>query len=253
MIDLKEKLKKNELTLGSWVTLGHPSIGEIMAAKGFQWLVIDMEHSVITLAEAQRLVQVIELSGIFPLIRVGENNPNIIKRSMDTVARGVIVPMVNNRADAEAAVASVKYPPMGTRGVGLARAQKYGFGFEKYKEWVKSNSVVIAQVEHIKAIENLEEIVTTPGIDGTIIGPYDLSGSMGYPGEFDRDEVNEAIERYDKVCNKLCKPKGSHVVQPDPVKANNLIGKGYAFLAVGLDTLYLGEKCEDILGEINKN
>jgi 2-keto-3-deoxy-L-rhamnonate aldolase RhmA len=133
---LKEKLKTQTLTIGSWITLSHPAIAEIMAKAGFDWLTVDMEHSAITLHQAQQLVQVIELSGCTPLIRVGENNPNLIKRAMDTGAHGVIVPSVDCREDALKAVRAVKYPPLGTRGVGLARAQGYGMEFEKYKEWV---------------------------------------------------------------------------------------------------------------------
>lgn len=171
---------------------------------------------------------------------------------MDAGAYGVIVPMVNSKADAESAVNAVKYPPAGMRGVGLARAQKYGFGFDEYKEWLQAHSLVIVQIEHIKAIENLEDILRTPGVDGTIIGPYDLSGSLGWPGEFERSEVKAALERYERVCNALGKPKGFHVVQPDPQKTKAYLSRGYLFIAVGLDTLYLGHKCSEVMGEIRK-
>ena len=121
---LKTKLKNNELTIGSWITLGNSSVAEIMAQAGFEWLTIDMEHSVITLDIAQQLIQVIGGYGVVPLVRVGENNPNLIKRVMDAGAYGVIVP-INTKEDAKAAVNAVKYPPIGTRGVGLARVQGY--------------------------------------------------------------------------------------------------------------------------------
>src|SRR3990172_12592200 len=123
MVNLKEKLKQNKLTIGSWITIGNSSIAEIMAKAGFDWLTVDMEHSAITLHQAQQLIQIIELSGVVPLVRVGENSPNLIKRVMDAGAYGVIVPMVNSKEDAEKAVNAVKYPPVGNRGVGLARAQ----------------------------------------------------------------------------------------------------------------------------------
>ena len=160
MIKLKEKLKNNAPTLGSWITLGHPSIAEIMASSGFDWLTVDMEHSVITLDIAQQLIQIIETSGVVPLVRVGENSPNLIKRVMDAGAYGVIVPMVNSKKDALLAVNSVKYPPVGIRGVGLARAQGYGFNFKEYKKWLEKDSIVIVQIEHIEAINNLEDILS---------------------------------------------------------------------------------------------
>lgn len=247
---VKEKLRKKMLTIGSWITLGHPSIAEIMVNAGFDWLTIDMEHSAITLPQAQQLIQVIELSGITPLVRVGENNHTLIKRVMDAGAHGVIVPMVNCKDDAINAVNAVKYPPIGTRGVGLARAQGYGLEFEKYREWVNKESIVIVQIEHIEAVNNLEEILDVDGVDGSIIGPYDLSGSLGYPGEFDRQEVKQALLRYEDICKKMNKPMGFHVVQPDSEIAISYKGKGYVFLAVGIDMLYLGIKSRDVIKQI---
>ncbi|MCX5782676.1 MAG: aldolase/citrate lyase family protein [Elusimicrobia bacterium] len=172
---LKQRLKDRELTIGSWITIGHPSVAEIMAQAGFDWLTVDMEHSAITLSEAQNLIQVIELSGVAPLVRVGSNDSNLIKRVMDAGAHGVIVPMVNTVEDAEKAVKSVKYPPKGFRGVGLARAQKYGASFENYKKWNENESIVIVQIEHIKAVENLEGILTVDVVDGFITIDLSLS------------------------------------------------------------------------------
>ncbi|MDD1676831.1 MAG: aldolase/citrate lyase family protein, partial [Methanomicrobiales archaeon] len=141
---LKKKLAGNQVTIGSWITLGHTAVAEVMAEAGFEWLTIDMEHSVITLDVAQQLMQVIEGHGVVPLVRVGENDPTLIKRVMDAGAYGVIVPMVNSAQDARRAVAAVRYPPSGTRGVGLARAQAYGMDFESYAATINEESVVIA-------------------------------------------------------------------------------------------------------------
>lgn len=249
-VNLKDKLVNNQFTIGSWITIGHPSIAEIMVNAGFDWLTIDMEHSAITLHQAQNIIQIIELSGIVSLVRVGENDPTFIKRVMDAGAHGVIVPMVNCKDDAINAVNAVKYPPIGTRGVGLTRAQGYGLEFEKYREWVKRESIVIVQIEHIEAVNNLEEILDVDGVDGSIIGPYDLSGSLGYPGEFDRQEVKQALLRYEDICKKMNKPMGFHVVQPDSEIATSYKGKGYVFLAVGIDMLYLGVKSRDVIKQI---
>jgi len=242
---LKEKLDKNKLTVGSWITLGHPSIAEIMAAKGFDWLVIDMEHSVITLDMAQELIRTIGSCGVVPLVRVGENNAAVIKRVMDTGAYGVVVPMVNSRQEAVRAVDAVKYPPIGKRGVGLARAQGYGFAFEKYKNWVNKNSIVIVQIEHIDAIQDLEAILGVDGVDASIIGPYDLSASMGHPGGFQRKDVKTAISRYGTVCKKLGKTAGFHVVPADPEMAKQKIKEGFKFIGFSLDTIFLGKKIEE--------
>jgi len=244
MTRLKERLHRNELTLGSWITLGHPAIGEIMAASGFDWLTIDMEHSAITLHEAQQLIQVIELAGCTPLVRVGCNDPNMIKRVMDAGSHGVIVPQVNSPEEAQVAVQAVKYPPQGIRGVGLARAQGYGMEFERYKAWNDQESIVIVQIEHIRAVDELESILSVHGVDGFIVGPYDLSASLGVPGQFDHPAFLQAMERVlDSVRQASCISPGFHVVPPDLDLLNEKINDGYRFVAYSLDSLFLAEKC----------
>jgi len=250
---LKRKLQRQEVTIGSWLTVGHTSIAEIMAKAGFEWLVVDMEHSVITLDIAQQLIQVIEGCGVVPLVRVGENNATIIKRVMDAGAYGVIVPMVNNREQAEAAVKAVKYPPIGMRGVGLARAQGYGAQFDEYAATVNEESVVIAQIEHIDAVNNIESIISVDGIDGCIIGPYDLSASLGMPGKFDHPDMLKAIEKVEKSCKEKRVVLGLHIIQPDYRPVIERIAKGYTFLAFGLDILFLGNSCREQLESVYKN
>lgn len=250
---LKKKLQKREGTIGSWVTLGHTSIAEIMAKAGFEWLVVDMEHSVITLDIAQQLIQVIEGCGVVPLVRVGENNANIIKRAIDAGAYGVIVPMINTKEQAEAAVKAVKYPPLGTRGVGLARAQGYGDKFNEYAATVNAESIVIAQVEHIDAVNNLESILSVEGIDGCIIGPYDLSGSLGVPGNFDHPDVLAALKKVEQTCQKRRVTLGMHIIQPDYRLVIEQAAKGYSFIGFSLDILFLGNSCRQQLKAVYEN
>lgn len=140
---LKAKLAANQPTIGSWITLAHNSIAEIMAANGFDWLVIDVEHSVIELSQAQDLIRTIESFGVAPIVRLTSNDENQIKRVMDSGAHGIMVPMVNSVADAERAVAAMHYPPRGRRGVGLARAHGYGTSFAGYKDWLEQESVLV--------------------------------------------------------------------------------------------------------------
>lgn len=239
-------------TIGSWLTIPSTTIAEIMACAGFDWLVVDMEHSSIGLNQAQQLIQVIHLCQLPALVRVGENNPNLIKRVMDAGASGVIVPMVNDVADARRGVASVKYPPKGKRGAGLARAQRYGLAFEAYWQWVASESAVIVQVEHIEAVENLHAILAVEGVDGFIVGPYDLSSSLGVPGQFDHPRVQSALRRVRSVIDQGLKPAGFHVVQPEPEDAISKLLAGYSFLAFGVDFLYLGEMCRNQLSKLRE-
>ncbi len=247
---LKDRLLKRELTIGSWITIGNTSVAEIMANAGYDWLTVDMEHSGITINVAQELIRVIELSGVTPLVRVSANDPTLIKRVMDAGAHGVIVPMVNTPEEAERAVKSVKYPPEGFRGVGLARAQKYGLGFENYLEWNSSKSIVIVQIEHINAVKNLREILTVDGVDGYIVGPYDLSGSLGVPGQFDHPEVKNALKQISTVAKELNALSGFHVVPIDYEPFEEKVDEGYKFIAHGLDSLFLAKGCETIMKKI---
>ncbi len=253
MSSLKTKINNNELTIGSWITFADTSVAEIMARAGYDWLTIDMEHSAITIREAQQLMQVIDLCGVVPLVRVEENDACAIKRVMDAGAHGVIVPMVNSREEAVAAVSAVKYPPQGNRPVGLSRAQGYGVTFDQYKEWVRKESIVIIQIEHIDAVENLEEILTVEGVDGFFVGPYDLSASLGKPGDLDCPQMKSALARIVDVSSRIQKTSGFHVVTPRPELVQGKIDEGYRFIAYSVDFLFLGKKCRDGLKSIKES
>ena len=242
---LKEKLFKKELTIGSWLSFGYTPVTEIMSQAGFEWLVIDMEHTSIDDFAAMQMMQIISLSKCVPLVRVGENNELIIKRAMDSGAQGVIVPMINSKDAAKHAVHAVKYPPTGSRGVGLSRAQKYGVGFEEYKKWIERNSIVIVQIEHIKGIENLPEIMSVEGVDGFIIGPYDLSASMGIPGKFKDTRFIDVLQTVEEFMDKSNKPGGFHVIHTDAKLLQEKIDKGYRFIAYGDDMVFFAEKIKN--------
>jgi 2-dehydro-3-deoxyglucarate aldolase len=219
-------------------------------SRHFDWLVIDMEHSAITLDKAQDLIRIISLQGCKSLVRLRENNSHIIKQVMDAGAHGIIVPMVNSMDDAMKAYQSVHYPPTGIRGVGLARAQDYGFGFEKYKQWLKREAIVIAQIEHINGVRHLPEILNTP-IDGIIIGPYDLSASLGVPGDFENLYYKEALTRILNVAKDHKKPVGIHVIPPYAKDVASLDPQ-YKFVAFSLDTMFFGSKIRDELDGIKE-
>ncbi|QOQ98958.1 2,4-dihydroxyhept-2-ene-1,7-dioic acid aldolase [Campylobacter lari] len=240
-MNLKEKLQNNELTIGSWISIGHPCIAELMSNAGFEWLVIDFEHTSMNYETVQNLIITIQSKKIKALVRVSKNEEVIIKKVLDMGADGIIVPMIKNKAEAIKAVEFAKYPPVGKRGVGLFRAQNYGLKFEEYKQWVDKNLIIIAQIEHYEAVENIEEIIKTDGIDGVIIGPYDLSGSLGFPGEYHRVEVKEAIAKVLKCCKRYNIPSGFHVIETDPKKLREKIYEGCTFLAYSIDFLFLSD------------
>ncbi len=240
--NLKTKLKNNELTIGSWLTIPHQSVVEILSSANFEWLTIDIEHSAIDIKTVQELVGHIQANDMEALVRINENDEVIIKRVMDAGANGIIVPMVKNAEEAQRAVSYVKYPPFGRRGVGLSRAQHYGIGFQEYKKWVQEESIVIVQIEHIEGVKNLKEILEVEGVDGIIVGPYDLSASMGKPGMFDDEDVKEVLNQIDEITLAKNKPLGFHVIDSNHKKMIEKIDKKYSFIAFSLDFFFLGDK-----------
>ena len=239
--ELKSKLKNKSLTIGSWITIPSTEIVEILSTAGFEWLVIDLEHTSITLSEAKNLIQTIQANDMNALVRVSSNNETEIKKVLDIGANGIIVPMIKSREEIERAVSFTQYPPNGVRGVGLNRVHKYGTTFKEYKESSQSEIVVIAQIEHIEAVNNLEEILSCPGLDGTIVGPYDLSASMGYPGDYNRDDVLEALRKVESATLASNKSLGFHVIESDHSFTLQKIDKGYTFLAFSIDFFFLGD------------
>lgn len=238
---LKKKLKDNKLTIGSWLTINHISVVEIMATAGFEWLTIDLEHTAIDIQSAQLLILAIQSKGMKALVRVSKNEEVIIKRVLDAGADGIIVPKVNSLACAKKAVSYAKYPPIGERGVGLSRAQGYGTGFDKYCEKQAEEIIIIAQIEHIDGVNNFAEIAQCAGIDGCLIGPYDLSASMGIPGQYQKEEVKVAINEVLEIARKYNFPSGFHVIESDPKFLKEKIDQGCTFLAYSIDFLFLGD------------
>jgi 2-dehydro-3-deoxyglucarate aldolase len=181
------------------------------------------------------LIRTIDLCGVAPLVRLTSNDPNQIKRVMDAGAHGIVVPMVNSPAEAARAVSATHYAPKGTRGVGLARAQGYGVNFQDYLKWQNDGPVVIVQIEHMDAVAHLEEILNVPGVDGFMIGPYDLSCSMGIPGQFENAEFITTMNRIRETGKRLGCPAGLHIVEPDLQRLEQTICEGYTFIAYSVD------------------
>ena len=234
-MNLKQSLSSNKLTIGSWITLGHSAIAEIMARAGFDWLVIDMEHSVIDLSQAQEMIQATDGAGVPSIVRLASNDSAQIKRVMDAGAHGIMVPNVNSRGDAQQAVNSVYYPPRGERGVGLARAQGYGSSFMDYCQWLDENALVIVMIEHIDGVKAASEILTVSGVDGYMIGPYDLSASLGIPGQINDPRVVTAIAQIKKAGEEAGKSGGIHVVEPDLTAIEQRIKEGFTLMGYALD------------------
>ena len=247
---VKEKLTKGEVSIGSWLSIAHPTVAEIMAKSGLEWIAIDMEHTGIAINEVEALFQVIEANGVVPLVRLSSNNPILAKRVMDLGAYGTIVPQVNSKEDAEQAVQSIKYAPEGFRGVGLHRAQDHGSGFEENMATANKESLCIVQIEHKDGVAAIEEIVRVPGVDGVFIGPYDLSCSLGIPGQLEHKLVVEAREKVLAARKEVGMVMGSHVVDPDIDEMKRRKEEGYLFLAYSTDAIMLNTHFRKAMGEL---
>ncbi len=235
---LKRLLASGAATVGSWVTLGTPEVSELMAAIGFDWLVIDAEHSPMSTRDVQDHLRAMALHTCPGIVRLAANDPIRIKRVLDAGAEGIMVPMVNSAADAEAAVQASRYPAEGipgSRGVGLARAQGYGANFPSYRDGLAKEIAVIVMIEHVNAVTAIDDILTTDGVDAYIIGPYDLSASIGRPGDLDHPEVHRLVASVHAAGNRHDVPGGIHVVEPDPGRLGAVLASGLRFVGYSLD------------------
>ncbi|MDG2240275.1 MAG: aldolase/citrate lyase family protein [Longimicrobiales bacterium] len=252
--DVKDRLARGEASIGSWMSMAHVSIAEIVARAGYDWVVVETEHTAIDVSEVLPLLIAIERHGAVPMVRLAWNDPIQAKAVLDSGAAGVLVPMVNTCAEAEAAVRAVRFPPIGTRGVGLARAQGYGLDFAEYVERANDDVLLMIQIEHKDAVENIDEILEVEGIDGTFIGPYDMSMSMGIPGQLDDPRIAEAMDTVLKATRAKGLIAGIHLVHPDTAvtQVADRLKEGYQFIALGTDILFLGDACRDLHDRVRR-
>jgi 2-keto-3-deoxy-L-rhamnonate aldolase RhmA len=243
----RTRLKQKELLLGTLLTLPSPELAEVLSLTGLDWLFLDLEHSTLEISTAQAVLQA--LAGRLDcLIRVPANDEVWIKKALDTGATGVIVPQVNSAAEARQAVGWSRYPPQGSRSVGLGRAQGYGTDLQGYLGHANAEVVVVVQAEHSQAVQNIEAIVQVEGIDAALVGPYDLSNSMGLPGQVEHPEVQAAIEQVRQACQAQGMPLGIFTASPE--KAMELKEQGYSLLAVSTDALMVSEAVKEIIQRV---
>jgi len=243
----RTRLKRGDLLAGTLVSLPAPEVAEILAEAGFDWLFIDMEHSQLDPPAAQVLLQAVDYR-IDCVLRVALNDEIWIKKALDTGASGVMVPQVNSAEDARRAVRFCKYPPQGSRSVGLFRAQGYGARLAEYLAVANQETAVIVQVEHIQAVGNVEAIIAVEGVDAVLVGPYDLSASMDHMGQVEHPEVQAVIQRVRQACQAQGMPLGIFAATAERARA--YIQQGYRLVAVSGDTLMLGAAARDVLSKL---
>ena len=242
--DFRKRLLNGDVLVGTLITIPSAEVAEIMAGVGFDWLFIDTEHSPFNAHGAQTILQAAGRNCPC-VVRVPANDEIWIKKALDIGANGIIAPQVNSAADAEAIVRMCKYPPDGTRGVGIGRAHQYGLGFNQYMERANDEIAVILQAETAQAVKNISEIVKVPGIDAIFIGPYDLSASLGKMGQLTDPEVKQAIQIIAEACKKAEIRLGIFAATAEAVEP--FIQQNFTLLAVGTDGLLMAQNAKEIL------
>jgi 2-dehydro-3-deoxyglucarate aldolase len=242
----KSKLRTNECVFGGWTSLAHPQITEIMSRAGFDFIGIDIEHSTISQEQSQRIIAASHANGTLCLPRIASHNMETIKRLLDSGADGIIVPMVETTEDVQDIIRWCKYSPVGKRSFGISRAQGYGFDFEEYARSWNSVSSIIIQIESIEGVDNIDEILAFDEVDGAMIGPYDLSGSLGIPGQLDNPKLTAAGKKVIAACRKHNKACGIQLTEPDlkTVKASKKAG--YTFIVLASDIFLLWKWTENM-------
>lgn len=255
MVNIKQLLKDNRPVIGSWINSASPIVAELMATTGFNFLTVDVEHSAVDLVQTQALFQAIRSGNPLcaPLVRLAGNSYADTKRYLDAGAAGVIAPFINSEDQARELVRSVKYPPVGMRGVGFCRANSYGMRLKEAVAVANDETFVCVQIEHVDAVRNIDAILSVPGIDATIIGPYDLSASMGITAQFDHPDMVAAIYSIGAACKRHGVAAGIHVVQPNVAEVLQRYREGYRFIAYSLDITMLMNACMGGLAEIRES
>ncbi len=233
----KRALAEGRRQIGLWSTLGSNVVAEILAPAGYDWILLDMEHSPNEIPGLIQQMQALTGGTATPIVRPAWNDPVIIKRVLDAGAQSILVPFIQNAAEARAAVAATRYPPDGIRGVSAgARAGRYG-RIDGYLHKANAEMCVLVQIETPMGLTNLEAIAAVPGVDGVFIGPSDLAATHGHLGNPGHPDVDKMIFEAGARLKKIGKPAG--FLTPSQDLARRVIDAGFSFVAVGSDSALL--------------
>jgi len=236
---IKCRLEHGEVTLGGWDVLNSAAASQVLAAAGYDWVAVDVEHGSSSIADFEEIAKAIRLGGSSPLARVFDKSMSSIRRVLDAGAEGIIVPMIRTVQDAKDAVAAAKYPPEGKRGAGIGAANLYGVQMNRYIAHANQEILVIVMVETKEAVENIDEILRVEGVDGIFLGPYDLSASYGITGQTQDPVIKNAIIKVCDACHRHKKAAGMHLLSRDEKQLQNALKQGFNFLALSYDADYL--------------
>lgn len=229
--EFADRLRAGEPLSAGWVSIGHPRVAEITALAGYDFVMVDVEHSPMTLETVDDVARATERRGVPSVVRVPWNDPVEIKRVLDLGVAGVMVPMVETAEAAESAVEAMTYPPDGVRGVAGSRATNYGLEFDEYVEHADDGLVTVLQIETVAGVENAGAISGVDGVDSLFVGPADLSASLGVTGDWQDDDVIAAVDR---VLDESEVPVGTLAVTDEGVE--RWVDRGFDWVIAGVDS-----------------
>ena len=238
----RARLRRGDLLVGPMVCLSSPEVVEILCGAGFNWLFLEAEHAPASPLTLQHMM--IAARDTPCVVRLPNHDEIWVKRALDMGAAGVIVPQVNTADQARAVVRFAKYAPLGQRGVGVSRAHGYGYAVADYIARANDDTAVIVQAEHIEAVRNIDAITDVPGLDAVLIGPYDLSASMGKMGQVNDPEVVAAIKVVADAARRKNLKLGFFGVSVEAVKP--YLAEGFTLIAAGVDTMMLGQAASEL-------
>ena len=248
---LRSRLDAGQPGIGMIVSMPSVQTTQVLAHAGFDWLFIDMEHGPIGIESVHAMVAATQGTGAAPVVRIPWNHHWLAKPVLDAGALGIIFPMIRSASEAEAAVRAVRYPPRGERGFGPFYAPlRFGVSMSDYPDPADREILCVLLIEHRDAIEDIEAIVSIPGVDVCLIAPFDLAMSYGYRDGADHDEVREAIARAEQVILGSAVHLGGLALEPEI--ANEMIARGYRAILTGFDTMLLERGARDILAGIHR-
>lgn len=237
---LRKKFKKGKLTIGGWMQICDPNIAEIMSSANYDWITFDLEHGSYSIKDVINSVRAVELNKKIKLARLPNKNLSISAQVLDAGCDGVIIPNIKNKSELIKIRNSIYFPPKGQRGVGFSRVNMFGKNFKrKMKDKIKP--ILIAMIENIEGIKNLDEILSVEGLDAILVGPYDLSSSLKITGKFNHPHFKKAIKL---IIDKTKKKKitlGIHVLQTSIKEVKAQFRKGFKFIPYGTDALLLNK------------
>jgi 4-hydroxy-2-oxoheptanedioate aldolase len=244
---VRHKLKRGEPSFGSWLTMPGVFTAQLMGRMGFDWLTLELEHTPMHMETAGACIVALANADVAPLVRIPWNTGENIKRVLDIGAWGIVVPMVNSRAEAEAVVEAARYRPIGRRSIG-GSLHAANFDTDAATYYAKANEeiLVVIMAEHVDAVERADEIFSVPGIDAVFIGPNDLHASMGLPPSFDSDNKSfvDAVEHIRITAKKHGLASGIHVV--DAAQAQRRVKDGFQFIALASDAGFMMSKAKEV-------